>query len=401
MRVLMIDVNYKNSSTGKIVYDLYNSLNKDGHTAAVCYGRGKKHDDVNVLKFGIDLETVFHAFMTRVTGLTGCFSFFSTFRLIRFIKRFNPDVVHIHELHAYFVNSTPLIQYLKKNNIKTVWTFHCEFMYTGKCGHAYDCENWKTECHKCPQLKVYPKSLYFDFTRQMHRRKKNLFRDFSNLTIVSPSKWLADRIEHSFLNQHDIRTISNGIDTESIFYYREYQHLKEKHDITDEKIVLSVGSSIMSESKGGEWVVELARKFMNENVRFIIIGVEDVEKEYGNNIITIGKTCNQMELAEYYSMADVSLITSKKETFSLVCAESLACGTPIIGFEAGAPSEVAPNGYGLFVDYGDIESLTRELMCFIDDLQEYKTQLECIEYAKLNFSKENMFREYLGLYQEK
>ena len=156
MRVLLIDVNCKYSSTGQIVYDLFRRLNEDGHDAAVCYGRGELIKETGIYKFGIDWETRIHAALARITGLNGYYSFFSTLRLIKFIEKYKPDVIHIHELHAYFVNIKMLVEYIKKKKIKIVWTFHCEYMYTGKCGHAHDCLRFLEGCGNCPLVRDYP-----------------------------------------------------------------------------------------------------------------------------------------------------------------------------------------------------------------------------------------------------
>ncbi len=402
MKVLLIDVNCKHSSTGKIVYDLYSELNNQDHEAAICYGRGPLVKEPMIYKFSSNLEMYAHAFLTRITGLTGVYSPIATHRLIKHIEKFNPDIVHIHELHAYFVNITPLINYLKKNKIKTVWTFHCEFMYTGKCGHAYECEKWKVECGNCPQVREYPSSLFFDFTKKMFNEKKKLFHNFNNLTIVTPSEWLANRVKQSFLKDKDIRVIHNGIDTTNIFYPRNFEHLKKKHNITDEKIVLAVAPNLMSEQKGGRWLLELAKKFINDDkIKFVLIGVDDLNQDFDDNIIALGRTSNQIELAEYYSMADITLLTSIKETFSLVSAESLACGTPVIGFDSGAPSEIAPKGYGVFVEYGDIKSLVREIRIFLNKESKLKSKNECELYGKERYPKSLMFQHYMKLYKQK
>lgn len=399
MKVLLIDVNCKHSSTGKIVYDLYTELNNQGHEAAICYGRGPLVAEKNIFKFGIDIETYFHAFMTRVTGLTGVYSPISTRRLINFIELFQPDVVHIHELHAYFVNIAPVMNYLKLKNIKTVWTFHCEFMYTGKCGHAHDCNNWKIECNSCPQLHEYPKSIWLDFTKYMFNRKKKLFSDFKKLTIVTPSNWLADRVRLSFLKDKEIKVIHNGIDTQNTFYPREYNHLKVKHNLVDEKIILAVAPNLMSDAKGGKCVLELAHRLESENVKFILIGVDDVSKNYGDNIIALGRTTNQVELAEYYSMADVFVICSKRENFPTTCIEALSCGAPVVGFDTGGAKETAPEGCGKFVEYGDIDEIvneTRLLLCEKNTISKKK----CENYSRKKYSKKAMLENYLQLYNK-
>ena len=289
----------------------------------------------------------------------GYFSYFSTRRLIKEIEKFKPDVVHIHETHSYFLNHLPLIEYLKKKNIKTVWTFHCEYMYTGNCGYAYDCEKWKTICKNCPDIRRYPKSLFFDFTHKMFLGKKKAFEDFNNLTIVTPSQWLKDRVKKSFLKNKRIEVIHNGINTE-IFKPRDFLHLKKKHNIGNKKVILSVAPDIMSDRKGGKWVVKLAEECLNLDYVFILIGVENVNEKFPSNVIALGRTENQIELAEYYSLADIFVICSEKETFSMTCAEAISCGTPVIGFKSGAPETVFTDS--IFVDYGDIKTLKEKII---------------------------------------
>lgn len=395
MKVLLIDVNCKKSSTGKIVYDLYTECRKEGHEAAICYGRGSKIDEQNIYKFGLDIETYFHALMTRITGLTACYSFFSTRRLLRFMGEFKPDIVHINELHAYFVNIAPVIKYLKKNNIRTVWTFHCEFMYTGKCGYAFECERWKNGCGKCPRVREYPSSLTFDFTKKMFNKKKELFEGFDNLTIVTPSQWLADRVKQSFLGDRDIRVVHNGIDTKNVFHPRSFEHLKAKYNIIDEKIVLAVAPYLMDPRKGGREVLELAKRMKNENVKFILIGVDDLREKFDENVIVLGRTEDQQELAEYYSMADVFVICSKRENFPTTCIEALSCGTPVCGFDEGGTKETAPNGLGIFVKYGDIEALK---IAILSTLKIENIFSKCLDYTTEMYSKEHMYRNYEKIY---
>lgn len=395
MKVLLIDVNCKHSSTGKIVYDLYTELNNSGNEAAICYGRGPLIKEKNILKFGIDLETIFHAGMTRLTGLTGFFSILSTLRLISYIKKFKPDVVHIHELHAYFVNIGRLMNYLKENNIKTVWTFHCEFMYTGKCGHAHDCEKFKKECHHCPQLREYPSSLTFDFTRYMHSRKKKYFEGFSNLTIVTPSEWLAKRVRYSFLKGSNIRVVYNGIDSENVFYPRDTTHLKNELGITNQTVVLSIASNLMSPDKGGELVLKIAKQLENENFIFIMIGVDKPEQLSLNNVISYEVIKDQTKLAEFYSLANITLQLSRKETFSLVAAESIACGTPVLGFESGATKEVLGQN-GILIEYGNIEKIIKILLDF--DKNDLPKIVD--ESDTLRFTKKEMFKKYFEIYME-
>lgn len=359
MRVLLIDVNCKNSSTGNIVYNLYKYINYTGDEAAVCYGRGEKLKEKNIFKFGLDTETYIHALLTRITGFTGCFSLFSTRRLIKFIKKFNPDVVHIHELHAYFVNIKPLINYLKKNHIKTVMTLHCEFAYTGKCGHSMECEQWKTECRQCPHLREYVSTIWFDHTNYMFRQKKNIFSNFNELSIITPSKWLAQRVSASFLKNCPLSVIHNGIDT-NIFCPKEVSYLRKELKINkDEKVVLSVAPHLMTKEKGGFFIKEIAKRLEARKIRFLMIGVDGIERIYDRNIILNGPIFDKTILANYYSLADLFLICSERENFPTTCIEAQCCGTPIYGFNTGGTAETILQGSveGL-VEYADVETLT-------------------------------------------
>ena len=270
-RVLLIDVNCKFSSTGKIVYNLFKGLKEDGREAAICYGRGDEIHEEGIYKFGLDWETNIHAGLARITGYNGCFSPLSTKRLIAYIEEFQPDVIHIHELHAYFVNIKPLLEYIKKRKIKVVWTFHCEYMYTGKCGHAYSCTNFMHGCGKCPAVHEYPKSLFIDRTKQMFSMKRKAMNGL-DVEIVAPSEWLAKRVKMSFLQDVNISIIHNEIDT-NIFKEQNIKSLRNELKIPSEnQVVLAVAPDIMSESKGGKWVLKLAESMKDKPITFILIG---------------------------------------------------------------------------------------------------------------------------------
>lgn len=397
MKILLINSVCRSGSTGKIAYDLYAQGTMSGHEMVVCYGRGPLICEANIFKFGLDWETYLHAGLTRLTGLTGCWSFFSTRRLLRFMDEFQPDVVHLHEPHAYFLNLKPFFQYLKKKGIPLIYTFHCEFAYTGKCGYAYDCEGWKTGCGHCPRLGEYPKTLFFDHTARMFRQKRELLSGLPRLMIAAPSAWLANRARQSFLSEQDIRVIPNGIDTEAVFHPHETQHLWERHGLTDEKVVLAVAPDLMSDRKGGRWVLKLAESMRREHVKFIFIGVDDLSEQFPSNCIALGRTANQQELAEYYSLADCFVICSEKENFPTTCLEAFCCGTPVAGFAAGGTSETVPEPYGRFCSFGDVDALAQLVRQQLD--AGFCRQQLALE-GKKRYSKAEMYTAYQELYQK-
>lgn len=393
MRVLLIDVNCKNSSTGKIVYVLYNKLREDGHEVAIAYGRGEKIEQDNIYKFGVDLETNIHAALARVTGLNGYFSPLSTHRLLKFIEQYNPDIIHIHELHAYFVNLKPLIQFVKKRGTNIIWTFHCEYMYTGKCGYVYDCNQWRRECRQCPAIREYPKSLWIDRTRTMFNMKRALLQDLE-MIVVCPSQWLAKHVRQSFLKGKRVEVIHNGIDTETIFYPRETNDLCKKFGLEDKKIILAVAPNIMDERKGGAHILEVSKRF-GDDVVFVMIGAEETVW-HSSNILMIRRTKNQHELAQWYSLANIFLICSKKENFPTTCLEALSCGTPVVGFDAGGTKETAPNELGIFVEYMDYSGLEAAINSLLNTSVNRTT---IREKAVSMYAKDVMCQNYIRLYE--
>ena len=398
MKIAQVDVNYNFSSTGKIVADLITGLGDLGHSTMACFGRGPNSQNDNVHRISSRAEVLLHALGTRVSGLTGGFSPLTTRRLIEHLEHFMPDVVHLHDLHGYYINIQPLIEYLKAKRIPTVWTFHCEFMYTGKCGHALDCENWKTECKNCPDLRGYPRSWFFDFTTRMFREKQALFADLERVHLVAPSEWLADRMRQSIVRDKPISVVHNGLDI-ATFYRRDTKELRSSLRLTNEYVVLSVGSNLLSELKGGRWVLELAKRNRNADMVFVMVGVEQMPKQIPRNVRMIPRILDQNLLAEYYSLADVLLLTSKKETFSMVSAESLACGTPVIGFDSGAPKEVALPGFGEFVTYSDLEALESLLLRVKTGEVILKSSTECEQFSRARYSKDSMVKVYESIYR--
>lgn len=392
MKTLFINVTYKTTSTGKIVFDLAKGMENDNNEVIVCYGRGKKEKDNISYKFSLDFETYLHALLARITGLNGYFSFFSTRRLIKYIDKFNPDIIHIHELHAYFVNIKPLIEHIKAKKIRTIWTFHCEYMYTGKCGYAFDCMKYQDTCGNCPHLNEYPKSLFFDKTKKMITDKKNMLLNF-NFIIVTPSQWLANRVKTSFLSDKKTVVIHNGVDTLHIFHPCDATNIVEKYNLRNKKTVLSVAPNILQDIKGGKWIFKIAEKM--PDIQFILIGANKNETRVISNIIFLPLVTDSLIISQFYSAADVFLLCSKRETFSMTCAESLCCGTPIVGFKCGAPETIFKEPYAKFVEYGNIYEIKNEILKMIEC--NYNNE-KIYEYAKKLYSNEIMYKNYLQAY---
>lgn len=400
MKVLQVNCVYNTGSTGKIMYDIHTELLNNGHESVICYGRGAKTHDANVYKTCGELYSKFNNLLSRFTGIMygGCF--FSTNKLISVIKKEKPDIVHIHCINNHFVNIYRLVTFLKKSGIKTVLTLHAEFMHTANCGYALECEKWKSGCGKCPRLKKETKAYFFDGTAVSFKKMKKAFEGFDEkLTLVSVSPWLRERAKQSpILKGKNHRVVLNGLDT-SEFYRRDGEKILKEFSLEDKKTVLFVTplfSLDKNNIKGGWYVVELAKQM--PDVYFVIVGSKETYSNLPQNVINIGRVENKGKLAELYSAADVTLLVSKKETFSMVTAESLCCGTPVVGFKAGAPECISIPEYSRFVDYGNIDELK---IALTDFLKNKKWNPEAIEKAaKEKYDKTIMYNGYFAIYND-
>jgi len=392
LKILQVNTICKSGSTGKIAYDLHTWFQEMGHDSVVAYGRGRKIADTFAYRFSPSWEVFAHVALTRLTGWTGCFSPIATKRLLQFIDRFAPDIVHLHNIHGYYVDAFRLLSFLNSAGIRTVITLHDEWLYTGKCGHAYECLNWLHECMKCPRLRAYPSSLVFDATTLMHNKKKHIFDNFDNLVLVTPSEWLASRVKRSFLADKRITVIQNGIDT-CIFYPRDANDLRVKYG--NNKAVLYVTADFDDPLKGGRYVVELAKQM--PDVSFYVVGNKKAIPRLAKNIFAVGRIENQHELAEWYSFADCSLITSERENFPTVCIESLCCGTPVVGFDVGGTAETAPKKFGAFTPYADMSALISSVRDVFSGMLCSKEA--CSSFGMQKYAKDVMAVQYMNLYR--
>lgn len=399
MKILQINCVYRKGSTGKITYDLHMELLDAGIESVVCYGRGDRVNASGVYKTCTENYSKLNNAVSRVTGIMygGCLV--STIKLISIIKKENPDIVHLQCINGHFVNIYRIVRWLKKENIPTVLTLHAEFMYTGGCGYAFDCNQWKNPAgcgySGCPRWRAETKSLFFDRTLTMWKRMKDAFHGFNNLKIVSVSPWLMERAKKSAIfGDFEHSVILNGLD---ISVFHKYDTEEMRLEFANKKIVFYATpyfSLDKNHIKGGWYICELAKRI--PDIQFLVAGplVEGVEVP--DNVKLLGKITNQTTLAKYYSLADLTLLTSKRETFSMICAESLCCGTPIVGFKAGAPEQIALEKYSEFVDYGDLDFLEETVRLWLD--KEKKDDIS--ERAKEKYSKELMAEHYIEIYYE-
>ena len=396
MKVIQINNFYNEGSTGKIVYDIKSELDKRHIDNIVCYGRGKDNNDSGVIRLGSNFYSKICKLFSCINGLMygGCY--YSTYKLFKLIQSEKPDIVHLHCINGNFVNIYKLITFLKNKGIDTIITLHAEFLYTANCGYALDCDKWKNGCGSCPRLKKETQSFFFDRTHDSWIKLLNAYKGFDDsLYLVSVSPWLYSRAEESILlSNYNHRVILNGINT-NVFRYKNHI-LKSKYNIPqDKKMVLHVTASFSRAIKGGKYVIEMAKRI--PEVVFVIVGNDNHNMEFPPNVIDIGVVFDQDKLSEFYSMADVLLVTSERETFCMPVAESLSCGTPVVGFQAGAPEEIALKEYSEFVRYGQINELEKALREWLNKISDKEI---ISQIAQNKYSKERMSLEYITLYEE-
>lgn len=391
MKILQVNNVYGEKSTGKLTQQLHWGLLRAGHESVVVYGRGKAVEESHVIRLCPDWYGKLNSLLSRVTGMPygGCFM--STLYLQRIIRREKPDVVHLQCINGNFVNIYKLISWLKKQRMKTVVSLHAEFMYTANCGHAFECQQWKNGCLKCSNIKKANKSWFFDRTAESWRRMKKAFAGFEQDCIVAPvSPWTEGRAKQSeILKNFRFRTVYNGIDTENVFYRDD--------KIPEAKTVLNVTAHFSDEQahpKGGWYLLKLAERM--SDVTFLVAGKADNIVNKPSNLHFLGEIRDQKTLADYYRRAAASIIVSQRETFSMPCVESLCCGTPVVGFEAGAPEQISLREYSEFVPFGDLDQLETALRQW---LTEKKIDRKVIaDDACRMYSAQTMIHSFVEIY---
>jgi putative colanic acid biosynthesis glycosyltransferase len=350
MKILHINTTLNSGSTGRIAENIGNYVISQGGKSVTAYGRNAKPSVSPAIKIGNKTDQAIHLLNTRIFDTHGFHSKRSTEHFLKKIIAFKPDIIHLHNLHGYYLNVEVLFKYLKEVNIPVIWTLHDCWAFTGHCCHyeRVKCEKWKSECYDCPLLYLYPESKIFDNSRGNYHKKKEIFNSLSNLTIVTVSEWLASQVNQSFLQNHAIKTIYNGIDLNT-FRPKDQQELKQRLGFGNQRVILGVANE-WSSGKGLDKFLELSTR-IDEQTVIILIGLSKEQlKELPPNIIGLQKTHNIEQLADYYSMADVFITPSIAETFGMVVAEAIASGTPCIVNNSSALPELVDDTIGCVVE---------------------------------------------------
>ena len=391
MKVLMINSVCGVGSTGRIAADLSRVLEREGHQSIVAYGRKEPMGEVEHIRIGTDLDVKAHGAYARLLDRTGFGSRGATKDFLLWAEAYDPDLIHLHNLHGYYLHVGLLFDYLRKTGKPVVWTLHDCWPFTGHCAYFdyVGCGRWREGCFSCPQKGEYPASLLLDNSKSNYRKKRALFTGLPRMTVVTPSRFLGSLARESFLGEYPLRVIPNGIDLET-FRPREGT-AREKYGLGDGPIVLGV-ANVWEDRKGLRDFCQLA-ELLPEEYTVALVGLSPQQMEgLPAKIKGIPRTDSTEELAQLYSLAQVFVNPTWEDNFPTTNLEALACGTPVITYATGGSPEALDETCGLTVNKGDVEALAR-------GIQEQRFSRESCLARSRRFGKDGMFEAYLALYQ--
>ncbi|MBR6657601.1 MAG: glycosyltransferase [Oscillospiraceae bacterium] len=377
MKILFINSVCGIRSTGRICTDLAEKYIKQGHDVRIAYGREsvpEKYKDIAV-RIGKKADVYFSGFCSRVFDNEGFNSVRATKEFLAWAEKYDPDMLWLHNLHGYYINIKMLFDWIKSRpDMQVKWTLHDCWAFTGHCPHFsfVKCEQWKKGCTRCCQKHGYPKSIFFDNSKTNYEKKKKTFCCVKKMTIIVPSYWLADLVKQSFLRDYPVEVIHNTIDTS--VYKPTPSNFRKRYGLEDKIIVLGVASA-WSKAKGLDDFIELS-KMLDCKYKIVLVGIPPkMKKRLPQNIITISRTNNTVELAEIYTAADIFVNPSKEETFGLTTLEAVSCGTEAIVYKNTACEEVIDLcGNGVAIDVSQ-QALLDEIKARTEVKKDFKKEL--------------------------
>lgn len=389
-------------STGKIIQVISAEAASRGYESYLLTPRiTHKNAKLRKVKTSLRYEQGAYRRLVKLQGFQYGLAPLSTERILAAIRKISPQIVHLHSINCNMVNIYRLVEFLKKNGIPTIVTNHAEFFYTGSCPHSFLCEKWKTGCGSCENYKQSCRALW-DSSALAWKKMKKAFSGHPNVHIVSVSPWSFNRsMQAPILKGLPQSTILNGVDTE-IFSYGDTK--KAKQDLgfdPEEKLLFHVTANFSDDPndiKGGRYLIELAKQLERQKVRVLVAALRSNVGPLPENITLLDQVQDQNRLADYYAAADLTVLVSQRETFGMAVAESLCCGTPVVGFESGGSESVALPEFTQFVPFGDVAKL-KNAVCDKLDLKEEKCPETISKEAVKVYSATRMAESYIQLYK--
>ena len=393
MKVLQINTVVSFGSTGRICRDIADILEHNGHECTIAYGIGDDVAGYNTKKIGNKFDYILHYGKSLLFNKHGFGSKRHTLEFVKWIDKFNPDLIQMHNIHGFYLNIEILFNYLKNKGIPVVWLLHDQWVFSG--GPAYFDNINKETLNSKENRKEYPEALLRTNYYKVLKEKERIFSQLDNMVVVTPSKWLENLVKQTFLKKYPTKVIYNGVNT-NVFKPTATTDLREIYNLKTKKILLGV-ATIWDSRKGIEFFRELPSK-LPKDYQIVMIGVNDeMKKQLPKSIITIPKTNSIKELAEWYTVADILINPTLFDNFPTVNIESLACGTPIITYDTGGSGEAIDKLSGRVIPQNNQNA-------FIQSIQQwpYKNAEivnDCLNRSKL-FEKDMQYNRYLDLYEK-
>ncbi len=390
------------TSTGRIMQEIGELAMRSGWESYIAYSKGRdgfRDCKSHLVPVGDKWDTCWHGLETRLFDRHGLASVSATRRFVRQLEEIRPDVIHIHNIHGYFLNYKILFDYLSGSGIPVIWTVHDCWLYTGHCYYySYiDCEKWEAGCGGCPQKRKFPASWWLDRSAQNFADKKEAFTSMPHdkLVIVPVSHWIRGEMGRSFLKDYPFQVIHNGIDTD-VFDVCDPDEVKDKYGLQNKHVVLGV-ASIWSEEKGLADFMKLAGLLREDEV-IVLVGVtEEQKRSFPQNVVGIRRTENIRQLAALYSAADAFVNPTWQDNYPTVNLEAIACGTPVVTYRTGGSVEAVTPDTGFVIERGDVDGLL-EAVRRIEKVGKGGYVGRCREYALKHFRKADRYADYIQLY---
>lgn len=389
-------------STGKIIGDIADHAADAGFETLLCAPCAPgTNQNIRYFRASLPYEQGVYRRLNYLYGYQYGFAPLSTIKIKHIIKKEKPDLIHLHCVNSFMVNVYSLLRLIKMQEIPVVITNHAEFFYTGGCPHAYDCQRWLVGCGQCPQKAEATGAKLWDTSAAAWKRMKDAFSGLENAVMVSVSPWVRSRAERSPITKGLPQvTVLNGVNTD-VFTWRNRAVLRAKYALPENKKIVFHPTANFSASekdrKGGKFVIELAKRLSDGNVIFVVAGKYPPGLTVPENMILLGMVSDQKMLAEYYALADVTVVTGQRETFNMPVAESLCCGTPVAGFMAGGPESVAMEQYSRFAEYADVTGLEQHVAYL---LAETYDRQDISRQAEEKYSATSMANGYMSIYKQ-
>ena len=389
MKIVHINT-FPYKATGMIMMNVHKALLKNGQQSYVVWGRGRKPENNNEISIEDNIGIKYHGVYRRLTDKTGFASKRATKALLSELDRIKPDIVHLHNIHGYYVNIEMLFSFLKNKSIKVVWTLHDCWSFTGHCAYfdAVGCEKWKVGCNNCPQKNTYPSSILLDNSSWNWNKKKDLFTG-ADITLVTPSEWLKKLVKQSFLKDYPTIVINNGIDL-SVFKPTTDEtyldNLRSKYGLDNRPIILGVASE-WTKRKGLFDFVELSQTLLE--YQFVVVGLTEKQiKSIPKTLKGIKRTNNVQELVGLYSLATIFFNPTYEDNYPTTNLEAIACGTPVFTYDTGGSPESIVNGFGKVISKQN----------FVSEVNDYINSNKIINSVNESYSIDQMTDKYIELY---